>query len=158
MLSSTAAGQEEAPPAASSRWRPTVRPSRQRHGPPCHAHSLGVCKTENPTRDTTHGDAPPEGSSPVCRKRPFTTQADRLRSRLEGGRLPVAGPTTRRPAGRGRRRRQRLPRLRDRCPRRPPGTRQLHARAPSGRRCSSSGSSPASAASCIVFFRILPIG
>ena len=30
---------------------------------------------------------------------------DRLRSRLEGGRLPVAGPATRRAAGRGRRQR-----------------------------------------------------
>ena len=28
---------------------------------------------------------------PACRKRPFTTRADRLRPRLEGGRLPVAG-------------------------------------------------------------------
>ena len=61
----------------------------------------------------------------VCRKRPFTTHADRLRPRLKGGRLPVAGPAARRPAGRGRRRGQRLPRLRLRCPRRPPGTRQL---------------------------------
>ena len=31
----------------------------------------------------------------MCRKRPFTTHADRLRSRLEGGRLPVAGSATR---------------------------------------------------------------
>ena len=36
----------------------------------------------------------------LCRKRPFTTHADRLRPRLEGGRLPVAGPTARRAAHR----------------------------------------------------------
>ena len=34
---------------------------------------------------------------PVCRKRPFTTHADRLRPRLKGGRLPGRGG-----AGRGR--------------------------------------------------------
>ena len=67
-----------------------------------------------------------------CPKRPFTTHADRLRSRLKGGRLPVAGPVARRAAGRGRRRRPRLRRLfasgvRD-------GARQLPARAPDGRR------------------------
>ena len=37
--------------------------------------------------------------SPACRKRPFTTHADRLRPRLEGGRLPVAGPAALRAAG-----------------------------------------------------------
>ena len=37
--------------------------------------------------------------SPLCRKRPFTTHADRLRPRLEDRRLPVAGPAVRRPAG-----------------------------------------------------------
>ena len=68
--------------------------------------------------------------SPACRKRPFTTHADRLRPRLKGGRLPVAGPAARRAAGRGRRRRQRLPRLRVWRTRRPPGTRQRRARAP----------------------------
>ena len=35
----------------------------------------------------------------MYRKRPFTTHADRLRSRLKGGRLPVAGPVARRAAG-----------------------------------------------------------
>ena len=42
------------------------------------AHALDVCKTENQTRDTTHGGARLEAPSPVCRKRPFTTHADRL--------------------------------------------------------------------------------
>ena len=85
------------------------------------AHALDVCKTENPTRDTTHGGACLTWSLPVYRKRPFTTHADRLRPRLEGRRLPVAGPAARRAADRGRRRR-------------PPGTRQLRTRAPDGRR------------------------
>ena len=70
-------------------------------------------------------------SAPVCRKRPFTTHADRLRPRLEGRRLPVAGPAARRAAGRGRRRR--------------PARDSAAAYACSGRAtCSSSGSSPAS--------------
>ena len=43
------------------------------------AHALDVCETENPTRDTTHRGARLTALSPVCRKRPFTTQADRLR-------------------------------------------------------------------------------
>ena len=76
----------------------------------------------------------------MCRKRPFTTHADRLRSRLKGGRLPVAGPVARRAAGRGRRRRPRLRRLfaasvRD-------GARQLPARAPDGRRDRRLGARP----------------
>ena len=71
------------------------RPAYQ-HGSPSHALSLDVCKTENPTRDTTHGGAGLEAPWPVCHKRPFTTPADRLRPRLEGGRLPVAGPAARR--------------------------------------------------------------
>ena len=50
------------------------------------AHALDVCKTENPTRDTTHGGACLTGSLPVYRKRPFTTPADRRRPRLDGGR------------------------------------------------------------------------
>ena len=45
------------------------------------------------------GQQPPRPAS-ACRKRPFTTHADQLRPRLEGGRLPVAGPATRRAAGR----------------------------------------------------------
>ena len=36
----------------------------------------------------------------LCRKRPFAIHADRLRPRLEGGRLPAAGPAARRSAGR----------------------------------------------------------
>ena len=81
-----------------------------------------------------------------CPKRAFTTQADRLRPRLEGGRLPVAGPAARRATGRGRRRRPRLPRRRVRRPRRPTGA-LTAACARSGRAtCSSSGSSTASAA------------
>ena len=32
----------------------------------------------------------------MCRKRPFTTHADRRRPRLQGGRFPVAGPAARR--------------------------------------------------------------
>ena len=67
---------------------------------PLKPEALDVCKTENPTRDTTHGGACREASGTVCRKRPFTTRADRLRSRLKGGRLPVAGPAARRAAGR----------------------------------------------------------
>ena len=51
----------------------------------CGQHVLDVCKTENPTRDTTHGGACRTALSPMCRKRPFTTHADRLRPRLEGG-------------------------------------------------------------------------
>ena len=43
---------------------------------------------------------------PVCRKRPFATDADRLRPRLEDRRLPVARPAARRPVGRGHRRGQ----------------------------------------------------
>ena len=106
--------------------------STPRHTGPCHARSRDVCKTENPTRDTTHGGAGRKAPSSLCRKRPFTTHADRRRSRLKGGRLPVAGPVARRAAGRWRRRRPRLRRLfasgvRD-------GARQLPARAPDGRR------------------------
>ena len=37
------------------------------------AHALDVCKTENSTRDTTHGGAPLTAPVTVCRKRPFTT-------------------------------------------------------------------------------------
>ena len=37
----------------------------------------------------------------MCRKRPFATQADRRRPRLEGRRPPVAGPAARRAAGEG---------------------------------------------------------
>ena len=48
-----------------------------------------------------------EASLPACRKRAFTTHADRLRPRLQGGRLLVAGPAARCAAGRGRRRRHR---------------------------------------------------
>ena len=61
------------------------------------AHALDVCKTENQTRDTTHGGARRKAPSPACPKRPFTTHADRLRPRLKGGRLPGRGG-----AGRGR--------------------------------------------------------
>ena len=43
----------------------------------CLAPVLDVCKTENPTRDTTHGGACLEAPWPVCRKRPFTTAARR---------------------------------------------------------------------------------
>ena len=39
-----------------------------------------------------HGGAGRTAPSPVCRKRPFTIQADQLRLRLEGRRLPVAVP------------------------------------------------------------------
>ena len=42
----------------------------------------------------------PPRPSPAWRKRAFTTPADRLRPRLEGGRLPVAGAAARRLAGR----------------------------------------------------------
>ena len=59
-------------------------------------HVLDVCETENQTRDTTHGGASLTAPVVACRKRPFTTHADRLRARLEGGRLPVAGPAARR--------------------------------------------------------------
>ena len=51
------------------------------------ARAVDVYKTENPTRDTTHGGVRLEALPPVCRKRPFTTQADRLRPRLKGERL-----------------------------------------------------------------------
>ena len=44
---------------------------------------------QNQTRDTTHGGAGRPAPAPVCRKRPFTTQADRLRPRLDSRRLPV---------------------------------------------------------------------
>ena len=74
-----------------------------------------VCKTWNQARDTTRGGAGRPAPLPAYRKRAFTTHADRLRPRLQGGRLLVAGPAARCAAGRGRRRRQRLPRLRDRC-------------------------------------------
>ncbi len=50
------------------------------------AHALDVCKTENQTRDTTHGGARRKAPSPACPKRPFTTQADRLRPRLDSRR------------------------------------------------------------------------
>ena len=36
---------------------------------------------------------------PVCRKRPFAIHADRVRPRLKGGWLPVAGPAARRATG-----------------------------------------------------------
>ena len=95
------------------------------------AHALDVCETENPTRDTIHCGACLTAPWPLCRKRPFTTHADRLRPRLEGRRLPVAGPAARRAADRGRRRR--------------PPRDSAAAYACSGRAtCSSSGSSPAS--------------
>ena len=45
------------------------------------AHALDVCKTENQTRDTTHGGARRKAPSPVCPKRPFAIHADRLRPR-----------------------------------------------------------------------------
>ena len=35
--------------------------------------NYNVCKTENSTRDTTHGGAPLTAPVTVCRKRPFTT-------------------------------------------------------------------------------------
>ena len=84
--------------------RLTYARHRIRHGI---RHTAGACWT---------------GSLPVCRKRPFTTHADRLHPRLTGGRLPVAGPVARRPAGRGHRRGgQPLPQRRVRRLRRPPG-------------------------------------
>ena len=46
------------------------------------------------------GQQPPRPAS-ACRKRPFTTQADRLRPRLDSRRLPVAGRAVRRAADRG---------------------------------------------------------
>ena len=49
------------------------------------AHALDVCETENPTRFKTHGGAYRKGSSPVCRKRPFTTAARRAAHPSEGG-------------------------------------------------------------------------
>ena len=95
--------------------------------------SRGCC---DPERCDAGRSAPGAGLpiTSICRKRPFTTHADRLRPRLKGRRLPVAGPAARRAAGRGRRRRPRLPRRRVRRPRRPAGARQLPARAPDGRR------------------------
>ena len=95
--------------------------------------SRGCC---DPERCDAGRSAPGAGLpiTSICRKRPFTTHADRLRPRLKDRRLPVAGPAARRAADRGRRRRPRLPRRRVRRPRRPPGTRQLPARAPDGRR------------------------
>ena len=73
-------------------------------------------------------------SLPVCRKRPFATHVDRLRPRLEGRRLPVAGAAARSPAGSGR---QRRPRYHDcasgvRDDR--PGLDSCLTRAPDGRR------------------------
>ena len=50
-----------------------------RHGSPCHAVSLDVCKTENQTRDTTHGGTGRTAPSPACLKRAFAIHADRLR-------------------------------------------------------------------------------
>ena len=44
----------------------------------------------NQTRDTTHGCACRTAPLHVCRKRPFATQADRLRPRLKGGWLQSA--------------------------------------------------------------------
>ena len=52
------------------------------------AHAPDVCKTENPTRDTTHRGTRLTAPSPVCRKRPFTTRTDRLRPNPP---IPVAG-------------------------------------------------------------------
>ena len=60
---------------------------------------------------------------PVCRKRPFTTHADRLRPRSQRRTAPSCWTCS--ATGRGRRRRPRLPRHRVRRPRRPPGPRQL---------------------------------
>ena len=57
---------------------------------PCLA--LDVCKTQNEIWHTTHGGAGRTASLPVCRKRPFATQADRLRPRLVAEALPPAGP------------------------------------------------------------------
>ena len=51
---------------------------------PCLA--LDVCKTQNQTRDRIHGGAGRTAPLPACRKRPFTTHADRLRPRLKGRR------------------------------------------------------------------------
>ena len=77
---------------AGSRWRgrdcSASWPSRG-------AHALAVCKTQNQTRDTTHGGARRKATTPSCPKRLFTTHADRLRPRLRGGRLPVAAPASR---------------------------------------------------------------
>ena len=78
--------------ARGTSWKPVLRAMsahwtyarhRIRHGI---RHTAALCRT-----------AP---SVPVCRKRPFTTHADRLRPRLKGGRLPVAGPAARRAAPR----------------------------------------------------------
>ena len=68
-----------------------------------------------------------------CPKPSFATHADRLRPRLEGGRLPVAGSAARRPCRRRRRQGEPLPRPRFRRTRRPAGTRQLLARSAQGR-------------------------
>ena len=75
----------------------------------------------------------------------FATHADRLRPRLEGERLPIAGPAARRSARRGRRPGEPLPRPRLR--RATTGRDSTTACAPCARAtCSSSGSSTASAA------------
>ena len=69
-----------------------------------------------------HGGVRRKAPSPSCRNRRFAIHADRLRPRLKGGWLPVAGPAARRPAGRRHRRpSQPLRRLRFRSTRRPPG-------------------------------------
>ena len=65
--------------------RPSTRSGRRRTA---RARALDVCETENPTRDTTHRGARLTAPVTVCRKRPFTTQADRLRPRRRRPRLP----------------------------------------------------------------------
>ena len=63
------------------------------------AHALDVCKTENQTRDTTHGGARWKGSLPVCRKRPFAIHADRLRPRSQKRRAPSRWTCSATPCG-----------------------------------------------------------
>ena len=70
------------------------------------AHALDVCKTENPTRDTTRCGARLTAPSPVRRKRPFATHTDRLdevQRRIRRQRLAAAiltAPRTAQPLSR----------------------------------------------------------
>ena len=121
------------PLVAEGKTGPTAAGVSGRFSEPC-SFARRMQDIESDTVYDTRRRSPEGAIARACPTRPFATHADRLRSRLESRRLPVAGPAARRAAGRGRRRRPRLPRLRVRRPRRPTGTRQLRARAPDGRR------------------------
>ena len=72
MLATSRAVSRSQPASTGSR-----RSKRERARPAEVAHSLDVCNTENPTRNTTHDGARMKAPSPTCRKRPFAIHAAR---------------------------------------------------------------------------------